>query len=136
MLVAAVQGSRQIAAVAARARSAVQLAENAGHASASVSSAQPGRSSKATGRSSARSAAVVTAAAGGGLGALGGSVLHAAQSAASAAQATLGSDLAVIWFFIEALVALLLAVFIVWFTMGGKRKRSAPSAEGDEGEQD
>ena len=27
-----------------------------------------------------------------------------------------------IWFFIEAGVALLLAVFIVWFTMGGKRK--------------
>jgi len=26
-----------------------------------------------------------------------------------------------IWFVIEALVALMLAVFIVWFTMGGKR---------------
>jgi hypothetical protein len=27
-----------------------------------------------------------------------------------------------VWFFIEAGVALLLAVFIVWFTMGGRRK--------------
>ena len=26
------------------------------------------------------------------------------------------------WIVLEALVALLLAVFIVWFTMGGKRK--------------
>jgi hypothetical protein len=28
-----------------------------------------------------------------------------------------------VWFFIEAGVALALAVFIVWFTMGGRRKR-------------
>ena len=28
-----------------------------------------------------------------------------------------------VWFFIEIGVALLLAIFIVWFTMGGKRKR-------------
>ncbi|HTP47896.1 MAG TPA: hypothetical protein VMQ50_13360 [Casimicrobiaceae bacterium] len=34
-----------------------------------------------------------------------------------------------IWFLIEAGVALALAVFIVWFTMGGKRK---PPAGGDE----
>jgi hypothetical protein len=26
------------------------------------------------------------------------------------------------WILLEALVALLLAVFIVWFTMGGRRK--------------
>ena len=32
-----------------------------------------------------------------------------------------------IWFLIEALVALMLAVFIVWFTMGGKRS-SPPHA--------
>ena len=70
------------------------------------------------------------------MGALGGSVLHAAHSAPSAAQAILGRCLAVVWFFIEVLVALLLAVFIVWFTMGGKRKPSPPSAEGDQEEQD
>ena len=36
-----------------------------------------------------------------------------------------------IWFLLEALVALLLAVFIVWFTMGGKSKPSPP-ADDDE----
>ena len=35
------------------------------------------------------------------------------------------------WLLLEALVALLLAVFIVWFTMGGKRSKqpSAPPAQ-------
>lgn len=28
-----------------------------------------------------------------------------------------------VWIFIEAGVALALAIFIVWFTMGGRRKR-------------
>jgi hypothetical protein len=36
-----------------------------------------------------------------------------------------------IWFFIEAGVALALAIFIVWFTMGGRRK--SPPAD-DPGE--
>jgi hypothetical protein len=40
-----------------------------------------------------------------------------------------------VWFVIEVLVALLLAVFIVWFTMGGKRKASPPT-DGDKGERD
>jgi len=39
-----------------------------------------------------------------------------------------------IWFLLEALVALLLAVFIVWFTMGGKRKRAPPRPNGEDGE--
>ena len=30
------------------------------------------------------------------------------------------------WIFLEALVALILAVFIVWFTMGGRRKPPSP----------
>jgi hypothetical protein len=34
-----------------------------------------------------------------------------------------------IWFLLEALVALLLAVFIVWFTMGWKRKPSPPPVD-------
>ena len=38
-----------------------------------------------------------------------------------------------VWFLLEALVALLLAVFIVWFTMGGKRKRTPPP-NGENGE--
>jgi len=33
-----------------------------------------------------------------------------------------------VWFFIEALVALSLAIFIVWYTMGGKRKPPDESA--------
>ena len=70
------------------------------------------------------------------MGTLGGSVLQAAQSAPSAAQAALGRSWAMVWFFIEVLVALLLAVFIVWYTMGGKRKPSPPSADGDKEEQD
>jgi len=40
------------------------------------------------------------------------------------------------WILLEAGVALLLAVFIVWFTMGGKRAKppraSRPPADGDE----
>jgi hypothetical protein len=36
-----------------------------------------------------------------------------------------------VWFFIEVGVALLLAVFIVWFTMGGKRK-APPEAPDDQ----
>ncbi len=39
------------------------------------------------------------------------------------------------WFFIEVLVALLLALFIVWFTMGPSRKTPPPPADGDDGEQ-
>jgi hypothetical protein len=41
-----------------------------------------------------------------------------------------------VWFLIEAGVALMLAVFIVWFTMGGKRstppRTSPPAAPGKE----
>ena len=33
------------------------------------------------------------------------------------------------WIFLEAGVALFLAVFIVWFTTGGKRKRPPAGAE-------
>ncbi len=41
-----------------------------------------------------------------------------------------------VWFFIEVLVALLLALFIVWFTMGPRRKTLPPPADGDDdGEQ-
>lgn len=41
------------------------------------------------------------------------------------------------WLLLEALVALALAAFIVWFTMGGKRKeppRVAPEAPDDAGD--
>jgi hypothetical protein len=38
-----------------------------------------------------------------------------------------------VWFFIEAGVALALAIFIVWFTMGGRRR---PPRGGDSEERD
>ena len=41
-----------------------------------------------------------------------------------------------IWFFIEAGVALALAVFIVWFTMGGKRNTSPKASSDNTGEHD
>jgi hypothetical protein len=37
------------------------------------------------------------------------------------------------WIFLEAGVALALAIFIVWFTMGGKKR---PPAGGDEARKD
>jgi hypothetical protein len=68
---------------------------------------------------------------GGGLVPVWGSVVQAAQTAAATAARHLGRTIAMIWFLLEALVALLLAVFIVWFTMGGKRKPSPPRADDD-----
>jgi len=70
---------------------------------------------------------------GGGLVPVWGSVVQAAQTAAATAARYLGRGIAMIWFLLEALVALLLAVFIVWFTMGGKRK---PSPQADDDNQD
>jgi uncharacterized membrane protein YqiK len=35
-----------------------------------------------------------------------------------------------VWFFIEVGVALALAIFIVWFTMGGRRKPPPSDGEG------
>ena len=37
------------------------------------------------------------------------------------------------WVLLEVLVALLLAAFIVWFTMGGKRKQSPGAADDEPG---
>jgi hypothetical protein len=37
-------------------------------------------------------------------------------------------------FFIEVAVALALAIFIVWFTMGGKRKQPPAARSDDTGE--
>ena len=36
------------------------------------------------------------------------------------------------WILLEALVALLLAVFIVWFTMGGRRKEPSKTSSAPE----
>ena len=38
------------------------------------------------------------------------------------------------WIFLEAGVALALAVFIVWFTMGGKRHEPPPDSRASSGD--
>ncbi|MDQ2962945.1 MAG: hypothetical protein M3R31_07265 [Pseudomonadota bacterium] len=59
-----------------------------------------------------------------------GTVVQETQTAATTAARHLGKSIAMIWFVLEVLVALLLAVFIVWFTMGGRRKEP-PTARRD-----
>jgi hypothetical protein len=88
-----------------------------------VSLLQPGRAENGTARNTALAVSdgATDGAAppepGGGAGP--GTVAQEPTSAQSAA--TLES-IAMAWILLEALVALLLAVFIVWFTMGGRRK--------------
>src|SRR5205814_1676212 len=79
-------------------------------ASATGSSATPGSCANGTGRRAARAVAGVRRGAGG------GSVVHAAAIAASNTRERRRGN-AMVWFFIEIGVALLLAIFIVWFTM-------------------
>jgi hypothetical protein len=66
----------------------------------------------------------------------GGGVTHAVIRVAAAATANRRRYDAMEWIVLEAGVALFLAVFIVWFTTGGKRKRppvteqTAPESKG------
>jgi hypothetical protein len=66
----------------------------------------------------------------------GGGVVHAATSTVTATMANLRRNREMGWILLEAGVALFLAVFIVWFTTGGKRRRPpattrpAPDAKG------
>ena len=69
----------------------------------------------------------------------------AAQDPRSAQSAATLESIAMTWILLEALVALLLAVFIVWFTIGGSRKppslppalpTSAPQSTDDESGED
>jgi hypothetical protein len=48
--------------------------------------------------------------------------LHAVRVAVDRLRRNRENSSAMVWFFIEAGVALALAVFIVWFTMGGRSK--------------
>jgi hypothetical protein len=98
----------------------LQLALNDGHASCWASSFQPGRSVKAVGRS------CIAAGTAGGRG--GGGVMHAATSIVTVAIAKWRRHGEMEWILLEAGVALFLAVFIVWFTTGGKRKRPPAAA--------
>jgi hypothetical protein len=63
-------------------------------------------------------------------------VTHAATSTVAVAMASLRRHDAMGWILLEAGVALFLAVFIVWFTTGGKSKRPnapAPPAPDEKG---
>jgi hypothetical protein len=66
-----------------------------------------------------------------------GGVAHAANTASGTATVNRRRRDAMEWIFLEAGVALLLAVFIVWFTTGGKRKRppakTEPAADANDG---
>ncbi len=108
------QASRQIADDS-RAFKKRQLAANEGSASDAVSSFQPGSAENAT----AESATVEVSAGGAG-------TRTVAQAATSAQSAATQECIAMAWILLEALVALILAVFIVWFTMGGRASRRAP----------
>jgi hypothetical protein len=59
--------------------------------------------------------------------------MHAATSTATVAMASLRRHGEMGWILLEAGVALFLAVFIVWFTTGGKRKRPPASSSAVDG---
>src|SRR5262245_49857369 len=109
------------------AASALQPTRNAGQASCSRSSLQPGSASNATRRYCAGSDG---AAAGAGAGFSGGTVAQPASNANAAneqrARGARRRNPAIMgWFFLESLFALVVAVAIVWWTMG-PRKRKPP----------
>ncbi len=54
---------------------------------------------------------------------------HAVTASVAETKAILRRREAMEWILLEAGVALLLAVFIVWFTTGGKRKRDPTAGE-------
>lgn len=141
---AAAHAGRQIAADSGRAISARQLAANGGKAADGVSLLQPGRAENGTAwnrtlAGSVAGAAPVELTSGAGRGTV-------AQDARSAQSAATLESIAMAWILLEALVALLLAVFIVWFTIGGSRKpppslppalpTSAPPSTDDESGED
>jgi hypothetical protein len=104
--------------VALLAISAVQPAANDAHAADCVSLLQPGRSEKEDGVN------VAAAGVAGGARSGCGDVAQAQTSTLSVTAHRERRRIAMIWFVIEALVALLLVVFIVWFTTGGTRRSS------------
>ena len=104
---------------------------NAGHDVACVSSVQPGISLKVLSRNTAFAgcAGVADAVTGGtvvvAVGVGGGAVTQPVTAAISAV-ANARWRIAMMWLLLEALVALSLAVFIVWFTMGARRTGDKP----------
>jgi hypothetical protein len=124
---AAEHAARHTAADSGRASSARQPAANEGSAAERLSLLQPGRAEYGTGWNAmpGGDTAGTTVRPGGGAGV--GPDAHDSSTQTAAAL----ESIAMIWFILEALVALFLAVFIVWFTMGGRRKppRTPPAAE-------
>ncbi len=55
--------------------------------------------------------------------------MHAVTSTVTATMTNLRRHDEMGWILLEAGVALFLAVFIVWFTTGGRRKRPPPAAQ-------
>jgi hypothetical protein len=92
-----------------------QLATNEGKAADRVSPLQPGKAEKGT-------AWNTTLAGSGGATGTEMGARAVSQDTTSAQSAATQECIAMAWILLEALVALLLAVFIVWFTMGGRRK--------------
>jgi cobalamin biosynthesis Mg chelatase CobN len=145
MAVAAAQVDCQIACLFGDATSAAQPARNAGHASFTGSSDQPGKASQETARYSAGSDAAGgatggaggTGAAGGGGGA-GGVVTQADNSTAATSSGATPNPMRrerrirsiMGWVVLEVLIALALAVGIVWWTMGFKSKKRPPGDGG------
>ena len=138
MAFAAAQVDCQIACLVADAMSAAQPARNAGHASLTGSSDQPGKASQETARYNAGSEVAAGAAGGaGGTGAAGGAggvVTQADKGGGNEQRRNAGRDAPrarirsiMGWVVLEVLVALLLAVGIVWWTMGPKSKKRPPA---------
>ena len=139
---ASAQGLRHNVRVAADPTSAAHPARNAGHASFTLSLVQPGSAVHATGKYFAgNEGGAGTAGAGGDTtaGGTGGAVTQPAivanTAAASAARRVIerrGPD-AMGWFLLEALFALVIAVAIVAWTMGPKRRKPPRGSPNDTG---
>ena len=117
-------GACHVARRFASATSARQPATNAGQASSTASACQPGRSDHAAGVNTVR------AAVGTGAGAGGATVWQppnaAHRQAAAAARRRRRRNGTMGWILLEGLVALVIGIAIVWWTMSARRKPPAP----------
>ncbi|MGH8800592.1 MAG: hypothetical protein ACREX7_10135 [Casimicrobiaceae bacterium] len=122
-------------ATGGRASSAAQPATKAGHAAAWSSSRQPGIAAKVAACSTAPADSGSAVANGGARDGEGSVVQPSSEAASTAASRKRRSD-AMAWLLLEAGVALVLAVLIVWLTMGARRKEppaAAPKSAGRNG---
>ena len=131
----AAQGASHNARVADDATSAAQPARNAGQISLTLSSVQPGSVRHATGAYFAGSEGDEGRAGNeggaGGLVAQPATISSAALAQASCVMRERREPDKMVWFFLEALVALLIAVAIVAWTMGLGRRKPPRITPGD-----